>query len=291
MRPFLSIVIANYNYGHLLEDAFRSVFRQPCNDFELIVIDGGSTDNSVDIIKKYESGIAYWVSEKDAGQGEAFRKGFDKAQGHYLTWLNADDIFIAGFFDRFKRAVEQSPGEEWFVSGCIHTEPDLRVVRCTQARRFSNYEALHGHIPVYAPSSFFSRDLYWRVGGIDDTYYSVMDVDLWSKFFYKAHVRYRTIPGYAFAFRMHPLSKTTANHFEGSPYRDPDSPLQEKYKKDYARLNAWIPTVGPMGRFSRLIRSQWSKHIYSAIDTFRFKGRKLSDLGLADLGSCTNGIA
>ena len=83
--PFLSVIIANYNYGRFLGEAIRSVLSQSCDDFELIVIDGGSTDDSVRVIKQYENRISYWVSEKDKGQSDAFNKGFAKASGRFLT--------------------------------------------------------------------------------------------------------------------------------------------------------------------------------------------------------------
>ena len=96
MRPLLSIVIANYNYGLFLEEAIRSVLVQKCPDVELLVVDGGSSDNSVEIIRRYSDDLAWWVSEKDRGQSNAFNKGFAHANGKYLTWLNADDVMPRG---------------------------------------------------------------------------------------------------------------------------------------------------------------------------------------------------
>ena len=87
-----SIVIANYISGKYLEAALLSVIRQNYPAVEIIVMDAGSTDNSVDIIRKYDQHIAYWVSEKDKGQSDAFNKGFAKAKNEWLLWLNADDF-------------------------------------------------------------------------------------------------------------------------------------------------------------------------------------------------------
>ena len=94
--PFFSIVIVNYNYGRFLEAAILSILNQSCVDYELIVVDGGSTDNSVDIIRKYKNSISWWCSEKDNGQSHAFNKGFAHANGRFLTWLNADDLLMPG---------------------------------------------------------------------------------------------------------------------------------------------------------------------------------------------------
>lgn len=84
-RPFLSIVIANYNYGDLIESSIESILNQDCQDYELIIVDGNSTDNSVSVIKQYEKHIAWWVSEPDTGQSNAFNKGFEHAQGEFIT--------------------------------------------------------------------------------------------------------------------------------------------------------------------------------------------------------------
>ena len=111
MTPILSIVIANYNYGRFLEDAIQSVVAQGMGDWiELIICDGGSTDNSVEVIKKYSDKIAWWVSEKDGGQSAAFNKGFAHAHGRFLTWLNADDVMMPGTIDAFVKAVDEHPG-------------------------------------------------------------------------------------------------------------------------------------------------------------------------------------
>ena len=91
VQPLLSIVIANYNYGRFLEDAIKSVLSQDMGDkVELIICDAASSDNSVEIIKKYADKISWWVSEEDKGQSDAFNKGFAHATGKYGCWLNAD---------------------------------------------------------------------------------------------------------------------------------------------------------------------------------------------------------
>ena len=233
MTPLFSIVIANYNYGRFLEDAIRSVIDQEMgNQVELIVCDAASTDNSVDIIKKYVNGlppntsyeewksqgnsqlsthnsqlITWWCSEKDGGQSAAFNKGFSHARGRFLTWLNADDVFFPGALKAIAREINQYPCGEWFVGSTAWVDEGLRVKRVFVAHRFS---VLRGHFAcatACGPSSFFTKHLLEAAGGIDETMHYAMDIDLWHKFFRKCRVRYHRTTALVWAYRIHEDSK------------------------------------------------------------------------------------
>ena len=188
MAPLLSIVIANYNYGRFLGDAIRSVVDQDFGDkLELIVCDAASTDDSVDVIRRYEEHIAWWCSEKDGGQSAAFNKGFSHSKGRFLTWLNADDVLMPGALKAFENTVDAHPSINWFVGGALWLDKQLRVVKCGCGRKFSSARANMGNVHVWGPSSFFSRDLYKQAGGVDERFHYMMDTDLWSKFYHKCH--------------------------------------------------------------------------------------------------------
>lgn len=278
----LSIVIANYNYGRFLETAIRSaVFQDGFDECELIICDAASTDNSVEVIKKYADKLAWWCSEPDKGQSDAFNKGFAHARGKYLTWLNADDILIEGAIRRFLEAARRHPEQEWFAGGSVHFGPDEKVILCTNTRRFSDYEASHGQICVYAPSTFFSRELFNRAGRFDEFFRFSMDTHLWARFFTREHVRYMTLPGYMFGFRYHAGSKTTCVHFKDERAKavEEDRRDNEQGKVEHERICALFPPYKPMRNWVRLLRMDWCAKAKSMIDTWRYRGKSLSDCG------------
>lgn len=268
----LSVVIANYNYGRFLESAIMSILRQNRSDVELIVIDGGSTDNSLEVIRKYEDYLSYWVSEKDRGQSHAFNKGFSQSKGRFLTWLNADDIMASDAIAKLSAAVEKYPRCEWFIGGCCWLDPNLKVQLCTRARPLSEIRALGGDIQAYGPSSFFSRNLFARVGGyVDERFHYMMDIELWNRFYQVGHARYQILPGYIWGFRMHPDAKTSGQRFKGTAMADPRSPIWEKKRKE-KELNASLYCKRQMTLLRRLVSISWRKAIAGRIDTLLYKG-------------------
>ena len=209
MQILLSIVIANYNYGRFLEDAIRSVLDQADNRIELIICDAASTDNSVEIIKKYADRIAWWCSERDGGQSEAFNKGFSHARGKYLTWLNADDLMVPGCLPKVLSALTRHPECEWFTGNGFRFLEDGTVMEANWGPvlypRFLQRKS--SPIVVFGPTSFFTREIYERVGKIDERLHYAMDNDLWIKFM-TAGIKQRRINCMIWAFRMHEASKT-----------------------------------------------------------------------------------
>jgi len=206
--PLFSIVIANFNHGAFLGDAIQSVLDQSCQDFELIVVDGGSSDESVDVIRQYESRIAWWCSEKDRGQSHAFNKGFAKARGRYLSWLNADDLMLPGALEAVGLAVRENPGCEWLVGDTVFFDEQGRIVRCVVGPKWVEVIARYAQPTVYGPTSFYSRELLDGVNGFDETLHYVMDTDLWERFV-ASGARYIRVRHFCWAFRFHSGSKTS----------------------------------------------------------------------------------
>lgn len=214
-RPFFSIVIANYNYGRYLGDAISSVLGQSFTDFELLVVDGGSTDNSKNVILSYQDKIAWWCSEPDQGQSNAFNKGFSHASGRFLTWLNADDILLPDTLNAVYKKLTDNPWADWATGNFIRfRSSDMAIISAPCGPFFlpSWLQGAGRMIPVYGPTAFWKKDVYEKLGVIDETLHYTMDVEYWSRLTMAGYKQVR-VNHYCWGFRMHEQSKTA--EFDG----------------------------------------------------------------------------
>ncbi|GAA4330589.1 glycosyltransferase family 2 protein [Pigmentiphaga soli] len=180
LLPRLTVVTPSYNQGRFLERTILSVLNQGYPNLEYIIIDGGSSDDSVDIIRRYAGHLAYWESKPDRGQSHAINKGFRRATGDYVCWQNSDDLFFPGALLRLGRAA----AADWppIVSGNLYlADADNRIfreVRYTPVDR-GMLTVVKASIPNQ--SAIFRRDLLERYGALDEGKRYCMDLDLWSR--------------------------------------------------------------------------------------------------------------
>lgn len=267
--PILSIVIANYNYGRFLEDAIKSVVEQDGFDrCELIVVDGGSTDNSVDIIKKYADKISWWRSEKDNGQSDAFNKGFAHAKGKFGCWLNADDLFMHGSLAKVCDFITAHTHAEWIGASSVFVDEKLSVKWCSKCVK--TFRLMQKKVPYYSvngPSSFFLIDRLRDVGGFDVSLRYTMDTDLWRRFT-KVGIELLHVTDYVWCFRIHEDSKTSHRFLTGGSNSD-FARERESVDLRYgiSLRNARLGVI--VNRLARLLSGAYLK---SYIDTLRYKG-------------------
>lgn len=204
--PLVSIVTPSYNQVRYLESTIRSVLGQDYPNLEYLIVDGGSTDGSVDIIRRYSDRLAWWVSEIDRGQTDAINKGFARAKGEFLAWLNSDDTYephaIAEAVDflRARPEVGLVYGDANFIDESGHIIGRFLAAQTDYRRLRRGYV----HIPQQA--AFWRADLWKKVGPLDPTFYFAMDYDLWVRLAAQAPVQYT--PRLWANFRLHAQGKT-----------------------------------------------------------------------------------
>lgn len=178
--PRISVVTVSYNQATYLEQAIKSVLDQEYPNLEYIVIDGGSTDGSVEIVKRFSPMLHYWVSEQDSGQSDALNKGFARATGDILCWLNSDDLLEPGSLQRVANELDTGEKPSWLIgsSRLIDSEGNeiaIRKVQPVTIGTFNNWS--RAWFPQQ--STFWNRALWNRVSHIrEDLHYS-MDMELW----------------------------------------------------------------------------------------------------------------
>jgi len=169
-----------------LEQTIKSVLEQKYPNLEYIVMDGGSSDNSVDIIKKYSAQLSYWESEKDKGQSDAIHRGFGHCTGDLIGWINSDDIFLPNAFDNYAKAYMSNPGVEFISGGSVLINSKSRLMKslfgfpCIYSDKgLMTYNRIAGKgFRFLQPGSIWSRAAYYEVGGIDTNMVFCFDRDL-----------------------------------------------------------------------------------------------------------------
>lgn len=178
--PRVSVVIPSYNQGRFLERTLRSVLNQDWPDLEVIVVDGGSTDDSVEVIRAHEPYLTWWVSERDAGQTAAIVKGLAHATGDYVTWLGSDDLLLPGAVRRMAEALDRNPEASMVYGGVAFIDADDRVTKCLAYHDMSRESLLYRkHSTIAQPSSLLRRAALDAAGGLDQSLHYCMDYDLW----------------------------------------------------------------------------------------------------------------
>ena len=208
--PRVSIVTPSYNQSKFIEETIRSVLLQGYPNLEYMVIDGGSTDDSVDIIEKYEPWLTYWVSEPDRGQSHAINKGWIRTNGDILAWLNSDDLYTPGAIHTAVQALHASPASDMVYSDLLHIDEHGDYQHTFVSQPFDPQALLDGSTYIPQQTTFIRRQSLSEVGWVDEQLHMLMDLDLWLRIGLrqKSHLVY--LPGVTLAaWRKHPVAKTS----------------------------------------------------------------------------------
>ncbi len=209
--PKISVITPSYNQGNFLEHTIKSVIEQNYPNLEYIIIDGGSTDNSVDIMKKYEHNIDYWISEKDNGQTDAIMKGFQKATGQYLAWLNSDDTYLQNCLLNVGDILAKNPDIDIIYGDYVITDVSGNTLLKKKEIPFDYNILLHGVNFIGQPTTFFSRDILERSGGLKTDLDYYMDWEFWLRAANHG-AKFKHIKKYLATYRYHAVSKTVKDH-------------------------------------------------------------------------------
>lgn len=247
--PLVSIITPSFNQARFLERTMQSVFVQDYPRIEYIVVDGGSTDGSVDVIKQHQSRLAWWVSEQDKGQTDAINKGFNRAKGDILAWLNSDDTYNPQAVSEAVKFLVENPEVALVYADCNFVNEEDRLIGKFKSAQTDYRRLREGYVHIPQQTMFF-RAKYWKeLGPLDPSFYFAMDYDLWTRIAAKAPFKY--LPGRVWAnFRIHTTSKTNVGDERGWQemlrvhYRDGGSFFSLLVAKYYLRK-----IIGPLWKW------------------------------------------
>lgn len=202
--PLVSIITPSFNQAAYLEQTIQSVLHQTGVQLEYFVIDGASKDGSLEIIQRYASQLSGWVSEPDSGQADAINKGFARASGKYIAWLNSDDIYLPDAISRAVSVLEANPDLGMVFGNAITIDPDGRTINQLQ---FGDWglEDLLGFRIICQPAVFMRRSILEQAGYLDPNYHFMLDHQLWLRLARLAPIQH--IPEILAAARYHPQAK------------------------------------------------------------------------------------
>jgi glycosyltransferase involved in cell wall biosynthesis len=207
--PLLSIITPSYNQGKFIEDALVSVMRQKFDNIEHIVVDGGSEDDTITLLKDYESKYnLQWISEPDGGQSEAINKGIEMAQGEFIGWINADDYYLPGAFKAFQHGLDSNPNADIIYGDLIFVNKNGEEIKKKYHTRPSRF--VHKYWQNYTANhcTFIRQSVFKEVGGVREDLKYVMDIELFWRLL-SEDIEFLHKPKLMAAHRYHDDAKTT----------------------------------------------------------------------------------
>jgi len=246
-KPLVSVVTPSFNQARFLESTIQSVLSQDYPHIEYLIVDGGSDDGSLDIIKRYSDRLGWWVSEPDRGQTDAINKGFEKASGDIFAWLNSDDTYLPHAISEAVAYLQAHP-----KTGMVYGDANLvnkagEVIGKFPARQTDYQRLRRGYVHIPQQAAFFRANLWHEVGPLDPSFYFAMDYDLWVRLARVSSLDY--YPRLWANFRLHSQGKSVISDDRCWPemlrvhFREGGSIFSWLYLKAKIRplIYAWLP--------------------------------------------------
>lgn len=252
-QPKISVITVSLNQGEYIEKNIKSILAQDYQNFEHIVIDGGSTDNTIKILKKYPH--LKWVSEKDRGQSHAMNKGLSRATGEIIYILNSDDMGDNGAFEAVAKFFIEHPTAKVVYGNCRIIDEDGQEVKIERPDFFDLKRQLNIGNMIKQEATFFKKEIIDKVGMMNEKYRYAMDYDLWCRAakFYRFYKIDRVLGN----FRIHPTSKT---FFANEEYR------KEAYSVSTSNGGSRISPIF-LSRYGVIVRRAVGDNTFSAISS------------------------
>ncbi len=282
----ISVITPSFNQGKYIEQTIKSVLSQNYPNFEHIIIDGGSTDGTIEILKKYPH--LQWISEKDRGQSEALNKGLRKTQGEIIAWINSDDYYPNETFHHVVKAFKLKPDAKIILGDCLFiyegSKKTLKVVN-----RDLEFEDIirywHEWIPPTQPSVFFKSELLKEFGDFDETLQFAMEYDFWLRISRK--YKFWHVPIILSIYRFHSKSKSGIGQ-DWSPFYEEWHTIYKRYKQ-YSSTLPKSTLVSVIVPFSRNLLEQNPFHLDAVLKTIdTIEQQRLRDMEILVITDITD---